>query len=353
MKVKSKPGDFRVFEVLKEKPSKKDGKYRYYTLFKRGIETKEAIGRVAKLSRVSPEEILYGGLKDKNAETTQFIAVRRSLKLKEIRDKNLRLCFVGYLDRPPKELIEGNRFEVLVRGVREVPEERFRVLEDLGIPNYYGEQRFTPVRDGRFFVQELLKGPKCAVVYLFTPAGWESSLSRRAKKLFIQGKFKEASSLFRGWRKKVSDFLSRGGSFEEALKLVPKEEVEFQLNVFQSYLFNRLLSDLIEGKTPNLVKFKYKLGYLYYPLESVSVPVELPAFTPKLGLYDSLISQIGVDRKSLLHLSDYFHSFKRKAFVKPKDFEIEEVSKGSYLLKFFLPSGSYATNLLRFLFSAV
>ena len=200
MKVKSKPSDFRVFEVLKEKPSKNDGNYRYYILFKRGIETKEVIGRVAKLSRISPKEILYGGLKDKNAETTQFVAVRRPLKLKEIRDKNLRLCFVGYLDRPPKELVEGNRFEVLVRGVRKVPEERFRVLEDLGIPNYYGEQRFTPVRGGRFFVQELLKGPS---VRLFT------SLLLQAGRAPSQGG--QRSYSFRGSLRRPLPFLEAGG----------------------------------------------------------------------------------------------------------------------------------------------
>ena len=353
MKIKTRPEDFKVVEVLKEKPSReKRGRYRYYRLFKKGMETPEAIRRVASLSGLRPGDVLYAGLKDKNARTVQFVAVRAPLKLKKIRSDRLKLEFSGWLDRPPREVIEGNRFEITVRGVEDFPRERIEILKKAGLPNYYGEQRFTPVRGGRFFVLELLKGPEEAVKYLFTPAGWENSLSRRAKKLFIEGDFHGAAALFKGWRRKVAEYLAKGGSWEGALSLIPRDELEFQANVFQAYLFNRLLSELVRERSSAFLKFRYKLGYLYYPVERVEFPEELPVFTPSESLYDTLLLELGAGRGELSSLSHLFHPFKRRTFVRPGSFRAERLRQG-YLFEFFLPSGSYATNLLRFLLSAV
>ncbi len=59
MKLKERPEDFKVWELLKEEPSKeRRGKYRYYKLFKVGVETLEAIDRVAKISDIRPFRIL-------------------------------------------------------------------------------------------------------------------------------------------------------------------------------------------------------------------------------------------------------------------------------------------------------
>ncbi len=353
MKVKGKPEDFRVEEVLSLNPLRgKRGKYRYYRLFKRGMETSEAVNRVARLSQLKPRDVLYGGLKDKNAETVQFIAVKEPLRLKELNEDNLKVEFVGRLDRAPREVLKGNRFEVVVRGVRDLPPDRLEVLRNLGLPNYYGEQRFTPVRGEKFFITELLKSKEEAVKYLFTPAGWEGSALRRAKKLFVEGKFSEAARLFKGWRRRVSNFLARGGDWDGAFKLIPQSELEFQANVLQSYLFNELLSRLVRERSSRALKFKYKLGYLYYPLEEIPLPSSIASFTPQVALYDEILKDLGVKREELLPLSPLFHPFKRKALVKPEQLEVERLSEG-YRLKFFLPAGSYATNLLRFLFSAV
>jgi len=352
LKVKTRPEEFKVEEVLREEPRKRKGKFRYYRLKKRGVETAEAVERVARASKVPKGEVLYGGIKDKNAETTQFVAVKEPLRLKEFKTKELEVEFVGWHDESPRELLKGNRFEILVREVKEFPEERLKVLKEFGIPNYYGEQRFTPIRKGRFFVEEWLESPERAVKYLFTPAGWESSRARKAKKLFIEGKFKEAAKAFRGWKRRVSELLAKGGSWEGTLKLIPKEEIEFQLNAFQSYLFNEYLSRLVKERAEKPLKFKYKLGYLYYPTEEVSLPKELPAFTPQVNLYDEILKERRVDRERLKELSPLFHNFKRKTVVKPQDFSAKREREG-VRLKFFLPAGSYATNLLRFLFSAV
>ncbi|WP_457677604.1 tRNA pseudouridine(13) synthase TruD [Thermovibrio sp.] len=350
MKLKEKPSDFIVKEELRESPKERGrGKYRYYLLFKRSLETKESLREIARLSGIREGELLYGGLKDKNAETYQYVAVKEDLRLKEVERKNLSLKFVGFSDLTPSENLLGNHFFIKVKGVKEPPQERIEVLTQFGLPNYYGEQRFTSVRSGDFFV--LKETPEEKVKYLFTPASWEGSRQRKAKKLFLEGRYKEASEFLKGWQRRVALYLSRGGSFEGALNLIPKEEVEFQINVFQSFLFNLLLSSLVKESGAPLLRFKYKLGWLYYPLKKVELPLKLPIYAPGKKEYRGLLRELSIGESKLRRYLPYFHNFSRKTFVKPKNFTLTK-GEGEVLVGFFLPKGSYATNLLRFLFSA-
>ncbi|MEO2069318.1 MAG: tRNA pseudouridine(13) synthase TruD [Desulfurobacteriaceae bacterium] len=354
-KIKRDPKDFKVVEVLK-KPLREKGTYKVYRLYKVGLETQEAINIIAKISKISPKVISYGGLKDKNAETLQFLSIPGKFKLREISKENLKLSFVGYLQESiTPSLVKGNFFEIVVRGGK-LKEDRIKILEEVGIPNYYGEQRFTPVRNGEFFAKYISKKDlKGAILYLFTPAGWEGSKIKKGKKLFIEGKFEAASKFFTGWRKKVCFFLSKNPrGFKEAFKLIPKSEIEFQMNVLQSYLFNEWLKKLIEERTKNFLSFKYKLGFMLFPLERVELPRELPVFHPESSnsFYEEKLKELGIEIEGLLKFRGLFHRFRRETFVFPKEFKVENLTEG-IRLKFFLPSGSYATNVVRFLYDAV
>ncbi|WP_456456163.1 tRNA pseudouridine(13) synthase TruD [Thermovibrio sp.] len=350
MRIKSSPSDFKVKEILKE-PLKSNGKFKYFLLKKRGLETLQALKEVRKRWKVGKGELLYGGLKDKHGETWQYIAVPKEIKAEDFHLKNMSVVFKGFHDLTPRELLKSNLFEIKVYGVSLPEERRIKVLKERGIPNYYGEQRFTPVREGKIpFVY--YREPKEFIRLLFKPAGWENSRSRKGKKLFLKGEFKEALPSLKGWRREVAAYLLKGGDFKGALKLIPKEELEFQANVLQSFLFNSLLSRLIKESGAKSLKFKYKLGSLLYPLEEVNLPESLPVFTPDVELYDSILEELGTKREEFRELSPFFHSFKRKTAVKPEGFMLREF-EGGCNLTFSLPKGAYATNLLRFLFSAV
>jgi tRNA pseudouridine13 synthase len=285
-KIKQKPEDFEVIEVLKE-PLKKEGTFLVYKLWKRGLETEEAIRKVAKLCQVPVNVISKGGLKDKNAVTVQFIAVPKKFKLREFSFPNLKLVFAGKREKPlsPSE-VAGNFFRITVRGAPSLSEERVRVLKTYGIPNYYGEQRFTPVRGNTFFVEYIAKGDvERALLYLFKPAGWEGSRSRKGKKAFLKGDYGTAEKLLTGWRKRVANFLKKNPDrLKEAFKLIPPSEIEFQFNVFQSFLFNEWLKELIQSKTCKFLRFRYKLGDMLFPLEKVEVPETLPVFHPEVSV---------------------------------------------------------------------
>ncbi len=350
MKIKSRPEHFKVEEIL-NRPLKNKGEHRVYRLYKKGLETLPVLKKIARESSLPFKLISYGGIKDKNAETVQFISVPAKFHLKEVSLPNLKLKEAGFLEVPVEKVVSGNRFTILVEGVKEFPEERLKILKDFGFPNYYGEQRFTSVRDGELFVQHL-KNREKALLFLFKPAGWESSRERKGKKAFISGDYATAEKLLRGWRRKIAAFLKKGGTLKEAFKLIPEEELEFQMNVLQSLLFNEKLKSLIEDSGVETVKFRYRAGELLFPLEKVEIPGELPSYIPVSRIYRSLIKKFKIDEKLLFPYTDFFHPFTRKTLVKPQKISIEKLHLG-LLLSFSLPKGSYATVPLRFLFSAV
>ncbi len=350
MKIKSTPESFKVEELLSQ-PLSPSGKYRVYRLWKRGLETLPVLRRVATESSLPLRLISYGGLKDKNAETVQFISVPSRFRLKEFDLPNLKLKEVGFLNVPVEKAVSGNRFEILVEGVSEVPAERLAVLKEHGFPNYYGEQRFTSIRNGELFAHHL-KDREGALLFLFRPAGWESSRERKGKRAFLIGDYDTAEKLLKGWRRKVAAFLKRGGTLREAFRLIPDEEIEFQINVLQSLLFNEKLKKLVENSAAKTVKFKYRGGELLFPLERVSVPGELPSYTPGSEVYRDLLEEMGIDENSLKPYEKHFHSFFRKTFVEPENLKVKRFS-GGLLFNFTLPRGSYATVPLRFLFSSV
>lgn len=350
MKIKSRPENFKVEEVLSY-PIKPEGKYRVYRLWKRGLETLPVLKRVARESSIPLKLISYGGLKDKNAETVQFVSVPSRFRLKEFNLPNLKLKEVGFLNVSVERAVLGNRFAVLVEGVGDVPEERLKVLKSFGFPNYYGEQRFTSVRNGKLFVNYLGDRER-ALSFLFKPAGWESSKERKGKRAFLLGDYVSAEKLLKGWRKKVAGFMRRGGTLKEAFKLIPKEEIEFHMNVLQSLLFNEKLKKLIEDSGVKTVKFKYRAGELLFPLGRIEILDTLPSYTPGSGVYREEVERLGLDEGLLKPYELYFHRFSRETVVKPEEFSVERVPKG-LLFKFLLLKGSYATVPLRFLFSAV
>ncbi|WP_457754943.1 tRNA pseudouridine(13) synthase TruD [Thermovibrio ammonificans] len=351
MRVKSSPEAFKVEEVLKEPPGK-SGPFRLYRLTKRGVEGLEALKTVAKRSGVPLSVISYGGIKDKNALTVQFLTVPKRFRLKTFKTEGLSLQEAGFARLPAKQLHAGNRFQIAVEEVKEPQEWRLELLKEWGIPNYYGEQRFNSVRGGKCLLH-YRPGTIEALLHLFKGAGFESSRERKGKRAFERGDFKTAAELLRGWRREVAKALLKGATFEEAWRLIPREELEFQANLLQSWLFNEKLSGEVKRRCEQPLKLKYRGGTLLYPKEMIELPRTLEAFTLQSAeLYSRELEKLRIDPDNLKGYEGLFHSFRRESVVKPKEFKLERLENG-FELSFLLPPGAYATNVLRFLFSAV
>lgn len=151
-RIKVRPEDFEVEEIPAYKPSG-EGEHLYLKLEKIGIGAEHLTKSIAQTLGIPAGMIGVAGMKDRQAVTRQWVSVPVSCEAK-----------VGRLDRESVRVLEiarhgnklkpghllGNRFRILIRDAdRERADAATAILERIrreGLPNYYGPQRFG--RDG-------------------------------------------------------------------------------------------------------------------------------------------------------------------------------------------------------------
>lgn len=147
--VKQKPEDFRVIEIPGFEPDSQ-GDHVFLTITKESMTTNQVARKLQHFCKVHPRDIGYAGLKDKHAITTQSFSINLSGKAEPdwslFENEQLR---IEKISRHPRKLkkgvLKGNRFELLVRNVEgdfDCIEKRLTDISHLGVPNYFGSQRF-------------------------------------------------------------------------------------------------------------------------------------------------------------------------------------------------------------------
>lgn len=141
--------DFRVDERLPETPSG-EGEHLWLTIEKNGQNTAWVARQVAKWAGCKPRDVSYAGLKDRHALTRQTFSVHLPGK-NAPSEHSLDIDGVRVLDavRHHRKLktgqLIGNHFTIRVRQTG-ADEARLRADWDqictLGVPNYFGPQRF-------------------------------------------------------------------------------------------------------------------------------------------------------------------------------------------------------------------
>jgi tRNA pseudouridine13 synthase len=140
------PEDFQVDEVPAYPPAGHGG-HLFVRFEKRSLTTREAVTLLAKALGVNPRDVGVAGQKDKHAVTTQWASFERvspeaalGLALPNLR--------VLAAEPHPHKLRTGhlraNRFVLVIRETHDedAAREVLAALAERGVPNYYGEQRF-------------------------------------------------------------------------------------------------------------------------------------------------------------------------------------------------------------------
>lgn len=151
--IRSAPEDFFV-EEIDGFPASGSGEHLLLTVEKRGLNTAEAVRRIARWAGVPGSAIGYAGLKDRHAVARQRFSVhlpgREAPDVEALAAADLRvLAQARHAKKLPRGALAGNRFELVLREVRGDPgaiEERLQQIAAGGVPNWFGEQRFG--RDG-------------------------------------------------------------------------------------------------------------------------------------------------------------------------------------------------------------
>lgn len=151
--LRTSPEDFKVDEVLGFEPSG-TGPHALLTVRKRGANTEWVARELARAAGCKPFEVGFAGLKDRNAVTTQAFTIPRG---KRAAEEFIGVAGEGYevtasaahQRKLPRGALAGNRFDITVRGFRceeMLLRDRMQAIAGGGVPNYFGPQRFG--RDG-------------------------------------------------------------------------------------------------------------------------------------------------------------------------------------------------------------
>ncbi|MDG6928542.1 MAG: tRNA pseudouridine(13) synthase TruD [Nitrososphaerota archaeon] len=213
--IKLREEDFEVSELLSDahgaSPSLKGRGFPLFAVTKRGRTTGEAKSAMERALRVRLNVL---GLKDRAAVVHQFASARgRGTVPAEWRTPGVRALYVADTREPlARSDLFGNAFRVVVSGARE-DGSRLRELRDSLrgglVPNFYGGQRFGSRRPNHLVGRAIVKG-----------------------------EFGQACGLAG---------LKEGDGAVGALRRVPLPIRRLYVNAYQSYLFNRCLSGVLEG----------------------------------------------------------------------------------------------------------
>lgn len=147
--VRASPEDFEVEEVPAYEPSGR-GDHLFLWIEKRERNTRDVARELAATLKLPEREVGYAGMKDKHALTRQFMSV----PVRQARDAGPQLSGPGWrvlraaahTNKLKTGHLRGNRFVIRVRGCAPEALEQARAiaraLEQRGLPNAYGPQRF-------------------------------------------------------------------------------------------------------------------------------------------------------------------------------------------------------------------
>jgi len=263
-KIRERIEDFAVEEIQDDSLSAPDGEHTHFTLEKRNWDTITALREIARATGVSYKRFGFAGNKDRRAVTKQRIS---AWHVQEQRLRNVRLPgislydFNRYHSRITIGSLRGNRFLVTIRKTKLNGKELAETLNNIktelssvGVPNYFGYQRFGTTRPnthivGRMIVQGNLEGAVNS--YLGFPYETESPPCREARNYYdqthdISGALEIYPRRLTYERSMLVALQSRPLDYAGALRRLPTTLRRLLVHAFQAYLFNKNLSRLLQ-----------------------------------------------------------------------------------------------------------
>ncbi len=377
MKIKTRPEDFVVFEVADIAPEG-EGDYALYRLKKIGATTWDVLGDIAKRLHRRYDELGYGGLKDRQALSYQFVTIKHGPK-KDLIGRNYRLEYLGQTRKPmTKSCLKGNFFRILVRDIStENLSNELELVKRYGVVNYFDEQRFGSVRRvKKFAIRELILGHYEEALYLLLAEGSQYEIKRteafreclRKNWPYIRPCQSFAPS---PWERHLVKFLSTHRpskrTFKRAFSYVDSEYLIMLCQAYQAYIWNELVKNYLKKLGIKLYSVSYLVGDLFFYKE---VPeklfdnlkkLKIPLPSPRLKL-DPEIKEIleevlqkegisGLEKFRTLVKGAIFKTYPRELIIFPEKLNCFYKGKKKVQIEFFLPKGAYATIVLKRLFT--
>ena len=297
--------------IVYEEPDIQQGGCTLSLLHKKCVDTINAI-------RSLPIRATYAGLKDSEAFTVQYVSTRRMPDVIASYDVILAPIYTeGCLERGDVRL---NHFSVtlITRNCK-----RIKLA-----PNFYGFQRFGTRRPNSHVIGKLLLLEDYAAAY----------------EELVMNRYPYEGKSLGSYEKHTQDYIATRHTLAGMHRSIPKVIAEISINAYQAYLFNLILSKLVENIGSDVCT--------RYP----RLPVPGCGIKKLLGndslheMYQLVFEREGITESDFCRAKRFgihAYAFYRETCVKPAYsicFEAGEIAgEKLYTLMFALPRGSYAT----------
>ena len=361
--IRKQKEDFHVSELIKEKSSSKicsDSGFAVYKLQKHGIDTTHALDEIFKKHGIRLKSL---GLKDASAITEQFVfTTYKTNKHFEVNEQKYNLTKVGFTDKllSKKDMI-GNHFRIKIDGASN---ELGKFSEFDKILNFYGYQRFGSRRAvthliGRAIIQ---KNFTAAVHLLLSfTSEYDSDENTKLRQLMSDtSKYSEAIEIIpKGMdlEKIALKEMIEHNDPVKTLRALPLSIRRFFIQAYQSYIFNRTLSDSLDAGeelfSPQSSDVCYnndgELGkFENDPLQRLSIPFVGYSYYKKTRFHN-YIEKILHDEE-ITH-KDFFSSdmqeISSEGGFRNSSIKCDDYSIDNNIVSFSLSRGSFATIVLR------
>lgn len=267
-RLKSQPEDFVVEEVARLPPRIEGGPFTAALVRTRNWETNRLVRQLARTLRIGRRRIAFAGTKDKRAVSTRvftFLAPVEAIATLRMKDVEVLDAF------PTDRAVEiggllGNRFRVVIRELEVGTDEARRLVDETrgqleglgGFPNFFGVQRFGVQRPithivGRHIVRGALRD--AVEAYVANPVEGEDPESFAARTRFaetgdVRAALKELPRYASFERAALNHLTRHPDDWVGALNELPLNLLMMFVHAYESWLFNRILSERIRRGLP-------------------------------------------------------------------------------------------------------
>jgi tRNA pseudouridine13 synthase len=387
MKLKQQPEDFRVEEfssVVPVPPGTPGGPFAFYKLEKRGWTTPDALAAIRRRWKIDLNRLSSGGLKDRHAHTIQYLTIHNGPE-KDLTHEGFTVTYQGRVaERYTSQHIRANGFALTMRSMTPTDVERAeRALAEVatvGIPNYFDDQRFGSVGDGKSFVaREMVLGNFEGALRLALAAPYEHDRAdaKREKAILIArwGDWPTCKAeLSRSHARSIVDYLVHHPTdFKGACERLRPELGGLYLSAWQSHLWNRMLDRWLRDRLPadQLIRIGLKTGDVVIPrtipevfrmawddltLPLPSARLKMDPDAPWANVVTAVMAQEGIplDQMRIKGMQQPFFSKGERIARVPVgnvtwESGADELNRGwrKLLLQFELPRGCYATMVVK------
>lgn len=392
--IRAKNEDFYVEEIPETYPSG-EGPNTWLWIEKNSRTTLDVVLDIARELKINRKQMGFAGMKDKKAVTRQWICISNKTP-EELQGLEEKLHNVKIINITPNQKklrmgqLVGNKFRLMVRGVddpesaTQEAQEILNQLKERGVPNYYGYQRFGKDRPNTHLVgKALIKGGVKEAVdrYIGHPYDTEPKHIQEARRFYDEGELEESlESMPSGMRYEkmmlralIKEMKKKGELTEKsyilALRSIPKPLSRMFVHAYQSYLFNKAVSERSKLGIDQYVNGDILIDneeHLIHEFSEEEIDNQIKKFEahPSSPLYGSKVplasGKLGeMEQKVLdeenLKLEDFTvpqmpklgsHGIRRAMRFRIWDVSAEATEEG-VLLSFSIPKGCYATAVLR------